>query len=318
MTTLIVTIDVEEDLLGWQVPAQTSLRNLDGLPRIHALCRAAGVRPTYLCSWLALTRPEGEALIPWHRDAECEVGTLLHPWSTPPFDANESRLEAQPASAMPASSIERKLDALTEAVQARFGAAPKSFRAGRFALSGATLQAIERRGYAVDASVLPYRDGRGDGGVDTRLAPDVPYFPDRQRPARRGRSPILEVPVTVGPTRPIPEAVVRWLTRAPGADSIQDALAQVGGPRIVTLEPGSAPLRDLTQLLDACVARRLPMVHLTLRSSHVAPCDGTQSAASAQLEDLVTALDRLLGYATTTLGMRPRTLTEFAQVYLNG
>jgi hypothetical protein len=50
----------------------------------------------------------------------------------------------------------------------------------------------------------------------------------------------------------------------------------------------------------------------------VAPCDSAQSAAAAQLEDLVTALDRLLGYATTTLGMRPRTLTEFAQVYLNG
>jgi len=318
MTTLIVTIDVEEDLHGWQVPAQTSLRNLDGLPRIHALCRAAGVRPTYMCSWLALTRPEGETLVPWYREGECEVGALLHPWSTPPFDANESRLQAQPPSALPASWIERKLDALTDAARARFDQAPTSFRAGRFALSGPTLQAIERRGYAVDASVLPYLDGRAYGGVDTRDAPDVPYFPDRQRPARRGRSPVLEVPVTVGPTRAVPEAIARWLARAPAGHAVQDALAQLGGPRLVTLEPGRAPLRELTQLLDASVARRLPMVHLTLRSTHIAPADAASLPVASPVEDVVTSLDRLLGYATTTLGLRPRTLSEFAQVYLNG
>jgi len=318
MTTLIVTIDVEEDLHGWHVPAQTSLRNLDGLPRIHALCRAAGVLPSYLCSWLALTRPEGEVLVPWHRQGECEVGALLHPWSTPPFDTNESRLDAQPASALPASWIERKVSTLTEATRDRFGRSPTSFRAGRFALSGSTLQAIERHGYTVDASVLPYSDGRSYGGVDTRDAPDVPYFPDRQRPAKRGRSPVLEVPVTVGPTHPMPEAISRWLVRTPAAQAVQDALGALGGPRMVTLEPGRAPLRELTQLLDACVARRLPMVHLTLRSTHVAPADASELGAASAVEDVVTSLDRLLGYATTTLGLRPRTLSEFAQVYLNG
>jgi hypothetical protein len=318
MTSLLVTIDVEEDMPNWQVQAQTTLRNLQGLPRFHDLCVRLGVRPTYLCTWPVVTRPEGDPLVEWHRRGECEIGAHLHPWTTPPFDTSETRLEAVQPSRLPASWMERKLETLTDALVTRFGVRPESYRAGRFGFNGAGLQAIERLGYRVDSSVTPFVDWRSEGGVDHREGPEVPYFPDRQRPTRRGTSRVLEVPVSIGPTAVLPDFVTRSLVRAPRSLRIPGITQRLTGVGLRWLYPSAATYEEMCALADTSTRRGLPMLNVFFHSNELWPGESPYCLTTEAVDRYLETLERFFGYAMSTLGARPRTLSEFATAYVNG
>lgn len=318
MATLIVTVEVEEDMPEWRVQAQTTTRNLQALPTFQAMCERLGVRPTYLCTWPAVVRPECAALGAWSRAGRCEVGADLHPWVTPPFDANENRLVATPPNKLGFAALQAKIAALTSAVRESMGVTPRSFRAAGGGLNGACLQAIERHGYEVDCSVAPLTDGRPHGGVDHRAAPDVPYFPDRQLVDRRGSSPVLEVPLSVGFDRVLPELVARSIVGVPAGLHLSDVVARLGGGERITLQPVHHPMEALCRLAEVLVARDVPTLHLSLRSSElVAGASGgprTEEEARHHLEKT----ERVLAYAVHTLGAIPRTLGEFRTIYVGG
>ena len=167
----------------------------------------------YLLTYPILGDPFCDQLVVWAQDGLCELGTCLQPWTTPPFEANEDRLSAYPPSRIPPSAVQRKLAALTERFVERTGLHPKAHRAEAFGLCSATLQALESLGYTVDSSVTPGVNGRENGSVDWRTSPPNPYHPDRQRPASRGSSPILQVPLTVNfgeHSHPRSTAIGQW------------------------------------------------------------------------------------------------------------
>jgi hypothetical protein len=208
---LCVSIDCECD----KGPAWRTRRPLrfDGVhvgigERLHPLFRRYGAAPTYLLSpELLRDAPCVERLA--SLDA-CELGTHLHGELAPPDDF-EPEVTAAVQRDYPPAVEEAKLAWLTERFRACFGRSPASFRAGRFGVGPSTLGILERLGYAVDSSVTPHVDwsevSRGLSFVDS---PAQPYHPDARDPARRGASPLLEVPVTI---RPSPLARVPLLGR---------------------------------------------------------------------------------------------------------
>ena len=317
MATLIVSVDVEEDMPEWRVQAQTTTRNLQSLEGVQAICERVGVRPTYLCTWPVATRADGAFLGDWARSGRAEVGSLLHGWLTPPFDAGESRLEALGAHRLSTSSLNAKIGALTEAVANRIGAAPRSFRSGAFSLHGATLQLLERYGYRVDCSVAPLLDTRDTGGVDHRSAPEVPYFPDRQFVERRGASPVLEVPVSVGLLRAVPGSVARVLAHLPPGLGLTQRLIRAGGLECHRLHP-SATLDVLCRLADVLVERDVPVLHLYLRSSEFFAGASGGPRTVDEVHQYLEKTERFLAYAMHTLGVIPRTLSEFAESWASG
>ncbi len=320
MVALLFTVAVGPDRPRGEVPARVSLRGAAQAPALGRLCERFAVRPTWLLTWPVVHRPEGQYFgDAWDRGA-CEVGVCLEPWNTPPFEANEDRLVPHPPSAVPASAVQAKLETLTTSVEARFGQAPRCHKAAGGGLDGPALQALERRGYLADLSVLPLFDGRHEGGVDWRTAPAVPYFPDRQRPGRRGSSPVLEIPVTSGFDQSMPQSVARTLIKVPGlASGLIDRVARSVSapvPRLVTLDPAVTDLGAMQRLAEAAIQRAAPCLHLTVRLEALTPgCSGTcpDAEAAGVTRDRI---EGFLRFAVDSLRAEPMTVGAFVERHL--
>ena len=319
MVSLLVSIDVESDMPRWVVEPETTLRNLQGIPRFHDMCTRLGVRPTYLITHPVADRAEGEVFVDLSKSGTCEIGAHLHPWTSPPFDAREDRLEAIHPSRLPASKMEAKLTQLTEAIETRIGRRPTSYRAGRFGLSGAGLQALERLGYTVDSSATPFKDWRTEGGIDWRNAPEVPYFPDRQQPVRRGASPILQIPVSIAWNRALPDAVARAIVHAPRQFRLIGLLDNPWRP-VATLKwlyPSAASADEMCRLADVLVDRGIPMLNVFFHSSEIWPGESIYTRTEADVDRYLETLERFFRHAIENLGAVPRTFAEFRAHYLD-
>ena len=204
---------------------------VEGLPnRLQPAFGEVGAVPTYL---LTVEVMEDDASVAALRAlaGPHELGTHLHAAFVEPekrfhdyagVDSPDFQCSSPPA-------VEHaKLANLTALFEARFGYRPRSFRAGRYGAGAATIDSLERLGYACDTSVVPYKlwrehaprgrlgrlrsraaelVGTPSGAVDFRRAPEQPYFPAPGSIARAGAATPgrpLEVPVSVRPAAWLP------------------------------------------------------------------------------------------------------------------
>jgi len=314
LASLVLTVSVESDMPRGEVPARTTLRNLAGVRRLQRLCDRFGVTPTWLLTWPVLTSPDVERFGKLVEAGRAETGVCLQPWTTPPFEAQEDRLSRVGVAALPTSAVAAKLHRLTEAYRRALGAPPRVHRAVMAGLDGGTLQSLERLGYAIDTTAVPRHDARGDGGSDWREAPQVPWFPDRQRPAMRGASPLLEVPVTTGWSQPVPEFLDRAATRLP--PRLARLLAPMGMQRL-SLDPVAHAPTTLRPFARHLVEAGLPCLNMALRSPELVAGDSRRCPAAEDVERLFATLEDLLRHLVDELRVRPRTLSGFAAWYLN-
>ena len=110
------------------------------------------VEDDYACELLAGLLKRGTA----------EVGTHLHPWTTPPYVDRpglryNDEIHAYP-SQLPADLLDEKTGTLTQ-TEAALGVSPKVFRAGRFGFDASCATILRARGYELDSSVTPYVRG---------------------------------------------------------------------------------------------------------------------------------------------------------------
>jgi hypothetical protein len=320
LASLLVTIDVECDMPRWLVEPQTTLRNLEGLPRFQALCDRLGVRPTYLVTHPVATWPEGAFLRDIHDRGACEIGTHLHPWTCPPYEPHENRLEATHPSRLSAAHMEAKLATLTHAIEERFGRRPTSYRAGRFGLDGEGLKALARLGYVVDTSATPLCDWRGEGGRNWVDAPLTPYFPDADEPTRRGSSPVLEVPVSIAWDRPVPERLGRAIVKLPRRLRVRGLLDNPVVPltKVQWLYPSIADVAGMMRLARVLVRRGVTFLNVFFHSSELWPGASPYCTTQADVDRYLSTLERFFEDALGELRATPRTLTEFALHHLEG
>ena len=74
VVSLVISVTVEPDMPRGQVQARTSLRNLDGVPRLHRLCERFGVPPTYLVTFPVANRSDSGPIDEILKRGRCEVG----------------------------------------------------------------------------------------------------------------------------------------------------------------------------------------------------------------------------------------------------
>jgi hypothetical protein len=275
-TFLCVSIDCECDKgPRWKTQRPMAFDGVtDGIAkRLQPLFRKFHAKPTYLLS-PEVIRDERSAEALAKLDGDHELGAHLHgeyaePGAFEPDETTAFQRDYPP-------DVERaKLAYLTALFEDTFGRAPRSFRAGRFGIGASSIGILEELGYDVESSVTPHMDWSDKApGLSFVGAPT--YHPDPKRPALRGKSRVLEVPVTIRARAAQKIPIVgkrvepRWLrpTKTRG-----DALAKIAKEEIASAR-GDRPV-----VLNA-------MFHNVEIIPNASPYASTEAAARRILDNL--------------------------------
>ncbi len=309
---VLVGIDTEADD-QWSAAgrARNEVRNALRLPALQALFEEYGVRPTYVVTWEMATRPESrDVLRALRAGGRCEIGTHLHPWSSPPFRPEDLREHTYPHN-LPAELLERQLTELTQAIAEQLGERPTTYRAGRNGFDGRTLPLLERLGYTVDTSVDPLFNETRKRGMRFGGAPLRPYFPDYTDVTRPGASKVLEIPITSATLPRLPKALEKLYAGLPPIP-YRGALKRLG-LRPVWLRPSYTPLPDMLTFADRLASRGAPCFNIIFHSSELLPGGSPYTPDERSVARFLDDLRRLLAHLTGRLGAVGRTYREFRQ-----
>ena len=316
---LLFTIDVEEDMPGWQISYPTKVNNANALPRLAEMCAEYGVLPTYLCTYPMVTEPESADILRGLKEnGGCEIGTHLHPWNTPPFAGVPGRNGVDEREVtyyqyeLGPELFRPKLDALHEAIIQLTGEAPISFRAGRFGIDGPTLQELIPKGYVVDSSVTPLEEHLEDEGPDFRSAPQHPYRPSGVNITRRGDLSIVEIPVSVGLTRRLPRIFAQAYVRLPKKTRVRGLLSK-DYLRLIDfawLYPARFELELMCRTARSLVLEGASVLNIFCHSNELVPGASGRVNTPDDVERVFAKIRGLLKHCIEEYDAQPATLGE--------
>ena len=311
---LTVGIDTESDN-QWSTEKRLNptYTNIDALPALDDLFRRCGARPAYLITYpVAVDGRSADTIRRLIERGTCEIGAHHHVWETPPCDLEEAR-GLPYALQIPLDRFERQVVALRDAVAAASGAAPATYRSGRYGFHHSHTAVLERAGYRVDTSVHPMFYETHKGGPDFVDAPLTPYFLSYESAVLPGRSSLLEVPISAALNRSIPRWAARLYGRAPAPYHTKRFLRLARIIKTVWLRPSYSSLADMKLLARKMADRGEPVLNVMFHSSEAivggSPYNKTEGELTAFLERLASVLT----YATRDLGAEPVTFRELRE-----
>lgn len=318
---LIFTVDVEEDMPGWEITDPISVHNVAALPRLAELCSELGVLPTYLCTYPTVTTKESAAILRLlHRRGDCEIGTHLHPWNTPPFNGvpgrngDERKLTYYQYELGPAR-FRAKLRTLHEAVGQISGGIPVSFRAGRFGIDALTLRELIPLGYVVDSSVTPLEEHLQDDGPDFRTAPQHPYRPALEDITKLGDMPIVEIPVSVGLTRNVPVFLQKAFVHLPKVTRVRGLLSRdyLNVIDFAWLYPARFDVELMKKAARALTEGGAPVLNVFVHSSELVAGASGRVRTQADVEACFGGIRAILEFCIEEFDAVPCTLSVAAR-----
>jgi hypothetical protein len=192
-----------------------------------------------------------------------------------------------------------KIRASTDAVAQAFGAAPRSFKAGRYGLGPQTFDTLIELGYAVDCSFVPHTRFSAQGGPDFYGTPEQPFFSDATRR-------LLEVPLTVGYSGALSAfgRRVNGFVDAPLAQSLRlpGILSRSGLLERARLSPEGFDAATQCRLLRAMVAQGVRVFTLSYHSPSLAPGHTPYVRDEAALENFLRCISAVLDCFQNELG----------------
>jgi peptidoglycan/xylan/chitin deacetylase (PgdA/CDA1 family) len=259
----LVTVDVEEEF-DWSRPLARENRGtaaMAAFPEAHRRFVDEGVGLVCMVDHpVACDTSAVSILQRVVEDGRSEIGAQLHAWVTPPFDEPLTHANSYGGNLPPALEA-AKIDALTDALAAAFGRAPRAFRAGRYGMGPATLRLLAQRGYRVDTSVRSRYDYRADGG---------PTF-GAIGPAAFRRDGMIELPLTTvytGVLRGAGRMLHDLAGRAPHARGV---LARTGLLSRVALTPEDMPIADALEAVTVAAGEGERLLTFSFHSPSLAP-----------------------------------------------
>jgi len=320
---LIITIDTEADN-AWAKDDNISVNNLKYLPRFQALCNKYNYPPTYLCTYEVFKSPLFYNLLSSSEfQSNYEIGTHLHPWTTPPFvpvTKNDNYYHPFPYE-LPRDLFFNKLEVLTTIASDLIGEKMTSYRAGRWGFGASDINGLVDLGYKVDCSVTPLINWRntlgnpnGEGGPDFVSAPNLPYYLSWDDACKKGNSPLLEVPMTILFTHYPFYKINRFGEINNRLDNtfMGKVLAKIaGGPLWFRPFPWQTAY-DLIAVYKTAKYLKLPYVEMMIHSSELMPGGSPYYPDTESIERLYSVLENVFTYLEKD-GVSGTTLKKFAK-----
>ena len=308
---VMIGVDTEaDDQWSDQGRRNLSVRNAERLPALQELCDRYGARPTYLVTYEMATRAESASILrDLGRTGRAEIGTHLHPWTSPPFRPEDLAAHTYPHN-LPPELLDRQLTELTSVIEETLGTRPTTYRAGRNGFDGGTLPVLERLGYTVDTSVDPLFNETRKRGMSFAGAPREPYHPGHLDVRRPGASPILEIPITSATVPPLPKLLESAYTRLRPIPW-RGALKRLG-VRAAWLRPSYTPRDEMLAFASRLRAANATSFNIIFHSSELLPGGSPYTPDQRSVDRFLDDLRALLDHLTGPLGVVGRTYREFA------
>lgn len=266
---VVFSVDVEEEGLfsGRYEPVAAGVKNVESLRRLEFVTREFGLPVTLLCTWPVLNDPGCRVILRrWQDELRAEVGAHLHPWNTPPLENPGSGDAWTPSEQMPTQLLDAKLAELVHSCREATGQAPAAFRMGRFDLSPKVRYLLPSHGLRVDSSIVPAR--WSPTLPEGFLSPADPYplLTDE-----RGRTRLLEVPITLVPVLPALRTAVWRAARLLGPGAGVWLLRHFKTVAAAGTIPVWYPLPSMQLGARLHLARGGRVIHLFIHSSELMP-----------------------------------------------
>jgi peptidoglycan/xylan/chitin deacetylase (PgdA/CDA1 family) len=320
---LLVVIDTEEDWYD-DVRAKPTVANIAALPLIQQrFFDPLGVRPVYLINYPVATDPDCVAVFrEFVQAGVCEIGTHVHNWTSPPFSDDDVRLRTYHTD-LHYEGEKHKISEITRIVQDGVGVRPRTFKGGRWGVTGQTLRILRELGYSTDTSVCPVTDFTPEGGPDFFDAPFDPYFPslDDVTKPRKPRDPggdILELPVSIGFARQNFEQQRRWLATVRRHSALRrlhvvGLLHRTALIQRIKLSPETSTFQEMKSLIDAIMLRGHELLHMTFHSCILHADTSPYSRTQQDLDNRLRSLADTLSYIMEDLRVSCVTAREYTQ-----
>lgn len=309
---LLVVVDTEEEF-DWSQPfdrRNVGVTHMRSIERFQRVCDEFGVRPVYVVDHPIATQATAfEPLRAFQDGKRCEIGAHLHPWVCPPYDEVVDAHNSYPGNLE--RSLERaKLVALTQAIEANFGARPLAYKAGRYGFGPNTADILRELRYRIDLSPCPAFDLSADGGPDWSRHPAWPSWTRFSG----GERELLTIPTT--------GAFVGALGEAGGgayAIATRPALRFLRLPGILSrlrlverlhLSPEGYSVEHHRRITRALLARGIETFTFALHSPSVQPGCTPYVRSEADLVQLLDACRRYFEFFLNELGGRNATASE--------
>lgn len=315
----VISVDTEADN-QWKQGGHITLRNLEYVPRFHALCRTYGFKPTYLITYeVAQDKKFTSWLHAVVEKNEAEVGAHMHPWTTPPFLSEQEKKEQTFPCDLDGTVFATKLRTLHNAIVEHVGVVPTSFRAGRWGISGDMIPHLRAHGYMVDSSVTPFVNWstlikNGSKKMDFRDAPINPYTPDLRDVTQKGDSNIVEIPMSIYAVSRF--GITIWKYKQKPTRKIEQLFNKffyhITWCRIFP----ETHIDDLISCYKTAIKEGVPVLQFMIHSSELIPGGSMYNRNDASIETLYKKMDTFFAYIKNN-EIPGVTLSEYAQEVLD-
>ena len=175
MKYFIITVDTEGDnLWHYKKGQKITTENTLFIPRFQELSNKYGFKPVWLTNYeMVCDDRYVEFIKPMMERGLCEVGIHIHAWNNPPlYDLNGHYGGNPYLIEYPNDVMRAKFKMTFDLISKRFGRAPFSHRAGRWAMNDEYFRILEDNNVLVDCSFTPTVSWAGMPGETIKGAND--------------------------------------------------------------------------------------------------------------------------------------------------
>ncbi|MDB2330852.1 polysaccharide deacetylase family protein [Alteromonas sp.] len=312
----VLTIDTEEEWEWSEAFPQhdCSVQNIAKLPAFQAFCERLGIRPTYFVDYAVANDKTGSSILKQFAESKtAEIGAHLHPWCNPPYFGETTEAESHVIN-LPEEQVVQKLDELNRVIVENIGVTPRSFRSGRWGMKGKTLELLASRGINVDSSVYPFYE---NDFFNCKGSPLTPYYPSFDNALKAGeQKAIMEIPVTAGfNVKNFEKADSIHSTLSKRPYSLLKPIGILWHTKIlkkIYLSPELSDSDSMKSLVDTCLSKDYPIIHMYLHSSSL--IDGATGLldATGAFELICSRMQTLLQHLDNKANITFCTISEAA------